>query len=75
MKTSGISSGDMDQLYVESEDAYLPFDYIDTVSYESLNISVNSNMGDGSRFVVSDADFDRLKTDLEDNSMETQVPL
>lgn len=65
--------GDMDQLYVESEDVYLPFDYIDTVSYESLNIGMNSNMGDGSRFVVSDADFDRLKTGLEDSSMETQV--
>lgn len=63
----------MDQLYVESEDAYLPFDYIDTVSYESLNIGMNSNMGDGSRFVVSDADFDRLKAGLEDSSMETQV--
>lgn len=65
--------GDMDQLYVENENVYLPFDYIDTVSYESLNIGMNSNMGDGSRFVVSDADFDRLKTGLEDSSMETQV--
>lgn len=34
---------------------------------------MNSNMGDGSRFVVSDADFDRLKTGLEDSSMKTQV--
>lgn len=65
--------GDMDQLYIESEDVYLPFDYIDTVSYESLNIGTNSNMGDGSRFVVSDADFDRLKAGLDDSSMETQV--
>lgn len=63
--------GDMDQLYVENENVYLPFDYIDTVSYESLNIGMNSNMGDGSRFVVSDADFDRLKAGLEDSSMET----
>lgn len=63
----------MHQLYVENENVYLPFDYIDTVSYESLNIGMNSNMGDGSRFVVSDADFDRLKTGLEDSSMETQV--
>ena len=65
--------GDMDKLYIESEDAYLPFNYIDTVSYESLNIGMNNNMGDGSRFVVSDADFDRLKAGLEDSSMETQV--
>lgn len=65
--------GDMDQLYIESEDEYLPLDYIDTVSYESLNISANNNMGDGSRFVVSDADFDRLKAGLDDSSLETQV--
>ncbi len=65
--------GDMDQLYIESEDAYLPLSYVDTVSYESLNISGDNNMGDASRFVVSDADFARLKTGLSDDSLETQV--
>ena len=65
--------GDMDKLYIESEDAYLPLSYIDTVSYESLNISGDNNMGDASRFVVSDADFDRLKAGLSDSSLETQV--
>ncbi len=65
--------GDMDQLYVESEDASLPFSYLDTVSYESLNISGDNNMGDASRFVVSDADFDRLKAGLSEDSLETQV--
>lgn len=38
--------GDMDQLYIESEDAYLPLSYVDIVSYESLNISGDNNMGD-----------------------------
>ena len=65
--------GDMDKLYIESEDAYLPLSYIDTVPYESLNISGDNNMGDASRFVVSDADFDRLKAGLSDSSLETQV--
>ena len=65
--------GDMDKLYIESEDAYLPLSYIDTVPYESLNISGDNNMGDASRFVVSDADFDRLKVGLSDSSLETQV--
>lgn len=65
--------GDMDKLYIESEDAYLPLLYIDTVPYASLNISGNNNMGDASRFVVSDADFDRLKAGLSDSSLETQV--
>ena len=65
--------GDMDRLYIESEDAYLPLSYIDTVPYESLNISGDNNMGDASRFVVSDADFDRLKAGLSDSSLETQV--
>lgn len=51
----------------------LPLSYIDTVSYESLNISGDNNMGDASRFVVSDADFDRLKAGLSDSSLETQV--
>lgn len=65
--------GDMDKLYIEREDAYLPLSYIDTVPYESLNISGDNNMGDASRFVVSDADFDRLKAGLSDSSLETQV--
>lgn len=65
--------GDMDKLYIESEDAYLPLSYIDTVPYESLNISGDNNMDDASRFVVSDADFDRLKAGLSDSSLETQV--
>lgn len=65
--------GDMDKLYIESEDAYLPFSYVDTVSYESLNISGDNNMGDSSRFVVSDADFERLKAGLSEDSLETQV--
>ncbi len=65
--------GDMDRLYIEREDAYLPLSYIDTVPYESLNISGDNNMGDASRFVVSDADFDRLKAGLSDSSLETQV--
>ena len=60
--------GDMDKLYIESEDAYLPLSYIDTVPYESLNISGDNNMGDASRFVVSDADFDRLKAGLSDRN-------
>lgn len=51
----------------------LPLSYIDTVPYESLNISGDNNMGDASRFVVSDADFDRLKAGLSDSSLETQV--
>ena len=59
---------DMDKLYIESEDAYLPLTYIDTISYESLNISGDNNMGDASRFVVSDADFDRLKAGLSDRN-------
>ena len=63
----------MDKLYIESEDAYLPFSYVDTVSYESLNISGDNNMGDASRFVVSDADFERLKAGLSEDSLETQV--
>lgn len=65
--------GEMDQLYIESEDAYLPLTYVDTVSYEALNISGYQNMGDAARFVVSDADFERLSAGLDDSSRETQV--
>ncbi len=65
--------GEMDQLYIESEDAYLPLTYVDTVSYEALNISGNRGMGDAARFVVSDADFERLDAGLDDSSRETQV--
>lgn len=65
--------GDMDQLYIESEDIYLPLEYTGTIIYESLNIGANNNMGDGSRFVVNDSDFTRLRTGLDSSHLETQV--
>lgn len=65
--------GDMDQLYIENEDIYLPLEYTGTIIYESLNIGANNNMGDGSRFVVNDSDFTRLRTGLDSSHLETQV--
>ena len=65
--------GEMDQLYIESENTYLPLTYADNVSYEALNISGYQNMGDAARFVVNDADFERLSAGLDDSSRETQV--
>lgn len=65
--------GDMDQLYIENEDIYLPLEYTGTIIYESLNIGSNNNMGDGSRFVVNDSDFTCLRTGLDSSHLETQV--
>lgn len=65
--------GEMDQLYIESENTYLPLTYADNVSYEALNISGYQNMGDAARFVVNGADFERLSAGLDDSSRETQV--
>ena len=65
--------GDMDQLYIESEETCLPLSYAGNVTYESLSIGANNNMDTGSRFVVNDADYERLRSGLPDNRLETQV--
>lgn len=66
--------GDMDQLYIESEQEYLPMKYMGNTIYESLNIcGTRTGMGDEARFVVSDADFERLSVGLEASRQETQV--
>ena len=65
--------GEMEHLYVTDEDAFLPFTFTDTVTYESLNISGDISMGDAARFVVSDSDFQRLGSGLDESSRETQV--
>lgn len=65
--------GDMDQLQLEQEQAYLPMQYLDNVNYEALNISGDNGMGDAARFVVSDEDYDRLRNGLTDDRLETQV--
>lgn len=68
-----FSYGDMDKLYIEAEDTYLPLQYAGNLEYESLNISGDNGMGDAARFVVSDEDFNRLTRGLEKSRMETQV--
>lgn len=64
--------GDMDQLYVEREDAFLPMRCQGTTFYEALNINGNG-MGAQARFVVSDQDYARLAADLPKKDQEVSV--
>lgn len=65
--------GDMDQLYCQNEGDYLSMRYLGNIVYHSLVITPNSGLGIGSRFIVNDADFARLKEGLPKEKLETQV--
>ena len=63
---------DMSELYSQTEDAYLPMKYIGNTEYNSM-IMKNSGLGEQSRFVVNDADYERLRADLPNNKIGVQV--
>lgn len=63
---------DMSELYSQTEDAYLPMKYIGNTEY-NLMIMKNSGLGEQSRFVVNDADYERLRADLPENKIGVQV--
>lgn len=64
---------DMDQLYAAGEDIYLPMKYLGKTEYSSLVITPNNGLDHGSRFVVNDRDYERLKASLPREKLETQV--
>lgn len=63
---------DMSGLYSQTEDACLPMKYLGNTEYNSM-IMKNSGLGEQSRFVVNDADYERLRADLPDNKIGVQV--
>lgn len=65
--------GDMDKLYVQNEEQFLPMKYMGNVTYHALIIGSNNGMDQGSRFVLNDGDFARLKRGLPSEKLETQV--
>lgn len=65
--------GDMDKLFIESQEEFMPMEYLGNTVYHALIITVSNGMGAGSRFVVSDEDFEVLKEGLLPEKMETQV--
>lgn len=65
--------GDMDKLYCENEGQFLPMDYLGNTTYHSLIITSSNGMDIGSRFILNDKDFARLKSKLPIERLETQV--
>ena len=63
---------DMSELYSQTEDAYLPMKYIGNTEYNAM-IMKNSGLGEQSRFVVNDADYERMRADLPNNKIGVQV--
>ena len=56
---------DMDQIYLEREDSYLPMEYQGNVIYQSL---LNGDWGFdiNARFVVSDGDYKKDRSSYND---------
>ncbi|MCH1981988.1 hypothetical protein MCG98_05355 [Ruminococcus sp. OA3] len=65
--------GDMDKLYNRNEERFLPMQYLGNVTYHALVIGSDNGMDQGSRFVLNDGDFARLKRGLPREKRETQV--
>lgn len=65
--------GDMDKLLIQGEGQLMPMEYLGNTIYHALIITVSNGMGEGSRFVISDEDFEILKEGLPLEKMETQV--
>ncbi len=65
--------GDMDKLYCQNEGQFLPMKYMGNTTYHSLIITQNAGMNTGSRFILNDNDFARLKSGLTEEKQETQV--
>ncbi len=63
---------DMSELYSQTENAYLPMEYIGNTEYNAM-IMKNSGLGEQSRFVVNDADYEKLRADLPNNKIGVQV--
>lgn len=65
--------GDMDKLYCRNEGQFLPMKYLGNTTCHSLIITQNGGMDTGSRFILSDDDFARLRSGLTEEKQETQV--
>ena len=65
--------GDMDKLYCQSEGQFLPMKYLGNTTYHSLIITTSVGMNIGSRFILNDEDYLRLKSGLPEEKQETQV--
>lgn len=65
--------GDMDKLQVQAEGQSISMKYLGNTIYNALIIAGSSGMDIGSRFVLNDEDFDRLKQGLPQEKIETQV--
>lgn len=72
-ETTWFRFDDMDQLYAAREDIYLPMKYLGNTEYSSLVITPDNGFGHGSRFVLNDGDYERLKDGLPEQKLETQV--
>ncbi len=72
-ETTWFKFDDMDQLYAAGEDIYLPMKYLGNTEYSSLVITPDNGLDHGSRFVVNDRDYERLKASLPREKLETQV--
>ena len=72
-ETTWFRFDDMDQLYAAREDIYLPMKYLGNTEYSSLVITPDNGFGHGSRFVLNDSDYERLKDGLPEQKLETQV--
>lgn len=64
---------DMSELYSQTENAYLPMEYIGNTEYNAM-IMKNSGLGEQSRFVVNDADYEHEELPAL-YGFEDQVPV
>lgn len=65
--------GDMDKLYREAEDNYLPVKYLGNTEYQALAITPGSGLGEASRFVLNNEDYQQLREGLPAKALETQL--